>query len=78
MQRLISNKKAIKIFEGLENFAYRTSTHISVIAEGFVDNLIGKKVPEQKISLIPNWVNTNFIRPLPKKKWFPGRTWAAK
>ena len=67
---LITNQKAIKIFEGLENFAYRRSTHVSVIAEGFVDNLVGKKVPEPKISLIPNWVNTNFIHPMPKNNGF--------
>ncbi|MGD1849630.1 MAG: WcaI family glycosyltransferase [Cyanophyceae cyanobacterium] len=67
---LISNEQAIKIFEKLENFAYGSATHVSVIAEGFVDNLIGKSVPEHKISLIPNWVNTNFIHPMAKHNSF--------
>ncbi|MEM9244645.1 MAG: WcaI family glycosyltransferase [Cyanobacteria bacterium P01_F01_bin.153] len=67
---LIRNEKAIKIFEALENFAYKRATHVSVIAEGFVDNLIGKNVPEKKISLIPNWVNTNFIYPMAKHNSF--------
>jgi colanic acid biosynthesis glycosyl transferase WcaI len=37
-----------------------------VIAEGFIENLVNKGVPKNKIICIPNWVNTNFIRPLPK------------
>ena len=64
---LLTNKRMIAIFEKLENFAYRTATKISVIADGFIDNLVGKGVPESKIALIPNWVDVNFIRPLPKE-----------
>jgi colanic acid biosynthesis glycosyl transferase WcaI len=64
---LLTNKRMIGIFEKLENFAYRTATKISVIADGFIDNLVGKGVPESKITLIPNWVDVNFIRPLPKE-----------
>ena len=30
-------------------------------------NLINKNVPINKIACIPNWVDVNFIRPLPKK-----------
>jgi colanic acid biosynthesis glycosyl transferase WcaI len=63
---LITNKWAIRVFEALEKFAYRTATRISVITDGFVDNLVGKGVPQDKITCIPNWVDVNFIRPLPK------------
>jgi colanic acid biosynthesis glycosyl transferase WcaI len=65
---LIKNKLMIKALEALEKFAYRTAHTISVIADGFVDNLINKGVPANKIVCIPNWVNLNFIRPLPKEK----------
>ncbi len=64
---LIKNKLLIRVFETIEKFAYRTASHISVIADGFVDNLTGKGVPAEKISCIPNWVNINFIRPMPKE-----------
>jgi colanic acid biosynthesis glycosyl transferase WcaI len=63
---LIKNPKLIQIFEVLEMFAYRTATQISVIAEDFVDHLRTKEVPEHKIAQIPNWVDVNFIRPLPQ------------
>jgi colanic acid biosynthesis glycosyl transferase WcaI len=65
---LLTNKRMIRIFEGLEKFAYWSATKISVISEGFVDNLVGKGVQENKIVLIPNWVDVNFIQPLPKEE----------
>lgn len=64
---LLSNRLAIRVFELLERFAYGTSTNISVIAEGFRDNLIAKGVPTEKISLIHNWVDIDFICPKAKQ-----------
>ncbi|MCV3213242.1 glycosyltransferase family 4 protein [Plectonema radiosum NIES-515] len=64
---LLKNKFLIQVFATLEKFAYRTATKISVIADGFVDNLRSKGVPANKIVQIPNWVDVNFIHPLPKE-----------
>lgn len=64
---LLKNPKLIRIFEALEKFAYRTATKVSVIADDFVDHLLQKQVPAHKIVQIPNWVDVNFIRPLPKQ-----------
>ncbi|MEH2122925.1 glycosyltransferase family 4 protein [Nostoc sp.] len=64
---LLKNKLLIRLFTLLEKFAYRTATKISVIADGFVDNLRAKGVEADKIVQIPNWVDVNFIRPLPKE-----------
>jgi colanic acid biosynthesis glycosyl transferase WcaI len=64
---LITNKWMIRALQAIEQFAYRSAHTISVIADGFVENLVEKGVPAQKIVCIPNWVNVNFIRPLPKK-----------
>ncbi|MGH1392577.1 MAG: glycosyltransferase family 4 protein [Trichormus sp.] len=63
---LLKNKWLIKVFSVLEKFAYYSATKVSVIADGFVENLLSKGVPQQKIEQIPNWVDVNFIRPLPK------------
>lgn len=63
---LLTNRFAIRVFEGLEQFAYRSASRISVIADGFRTNLLSKKVPDGKIVKISNWVDVNFIRPLAK------------
>ena len=63
---LINNRMAIRIFEVLEKFAYASATRIGVITESFSKNLASKGVPLTKIKRISNWVDINFIRPLPK------------
>jgi len=67
---LLKNKALIQVFARLEKFAYRTANKISVITDGFIDNLLSKDVPASKLELIPNWVDINFIRPLPKDNAF--------
>lgn len=63
---LLKNKLLFNAFAKLEKFACRQANKISVIADGFTENLVNKGVPLDKIALIPNWVNVNFIRPMPK------------
>ncbi len=67
---LLKNQRAIALFEHLERFAYASATRISVIADGFVENLRSKQVPLAKMALISNWVDVNFIRPLAKDNAF--------
>lgn len=71
---LLKNKWMIQTLAALEKFAYRTAHTISVIADGFRENLVNKGVPINKIVCIPNWVNVNFICPLPKQNnsWISG------
>lgn len=64
---LMTNKLMIRFCEIIEKFAYKNASKISVIADGFRENLINKGVSAKKITCIPNWVNVNFIRPLAKK-----------
>jgi colanic acid biosynthesis glycosyl transferase WcaI len=63
---LLKNKFLINLFTVLEKFAYCSANKISVIADGFVENLLSKGVAPKKIVQIPNWVDVNFIRPLPQ------------
>lgn len=65
--KLLTNPALIRVFSILEKFAYRNATKISVIANGFIENLRHKGVAQAKMELIPNWVNIEFIKPLPKE-----------
>ncbi len=60
----------VGIAEKFEKFAYWRAKKVSVIATGFVDHLVKQGVNRQKISYIPNWVDTKFIRPLSKNNAF--------
>jgi colanic acid biosynthesis glycosyl transferase WcaI len=63
---ILKNPLAIRFAQALEKWVYRVSDHILVISEGFRQNLLAKGVPPDKLSIIPNWVDTDFMRPLPK------------
>jgi colanic acid biosynthesis glycosyl transferase WcaI len=64
---ILKNKTMIRTFQALEKFAYHTAHTVSVITDGFIDNLTKKGVPAEKITCIPNWVDVNFIRPMAKQ-----------
>ena len=66
----LRNRHAIAALKAIERFMYRKADHITVIAPSFRDNLLSKGVPAEKISIIPNFVDTEFIRPLPKANSF--------
>jgi len=50
----------------LERATYRLGAAIPVISEGFVELMVDKGVARNKIALIPNCVDTDLIRPLPR------------
>jgi colanic acid biosynthesis glycosyl transferase WcaI len=66
----LRNKAAIVVLELLERFMYRTAAFVSVIARSFRANIIDKGVDPAKIDVIPNFVDSDFIRPLPRTNSF--------
>ncbi|MBI4525495.1 MAG: glycosyltransferase family 4 protein [Deltaproteobacteria bacterium] len=66
----LCNPYAVATLRGIERFMYRKAAHITVISSLFRDNLLSKGVPAEKISVMPNFVDTEFIRPLPKVNRF--------
>lgn len=50
----------------IEDFTYRNADKIIVISEDFKKNIMEKGVPENKIVVISNWVDTNAIYPIEK------------
>jgi colanic acid biosynthesis glycosyl transferase WcaI len=62
----LQNRVAIRTLEWLERFMYSRAAHISVISPGFRENIVAKGIAADKVSTIPNFVDTEFIQPLPK------------
>ncbi len=67
---VLKNEKAIKGLKKMESYVYRRAAKISVISEGFRRNLLAKGVPGDKISVIPNFIDTDFITPVAKQNDF--------
>lgn len=63
---ILRNPAAIRAALAFEKMIYNGHDRIVVISNGFRRNLQAKGVADEKISIIPNWVDTEFLRPLPK------------
>jgi colanic acid biosynthesis glycosyl transferase WcaI len=66
----LHNPYAIAALRSMEQFMYKKAAHITVITPAMRANLLSKGVPASKITVIPNFVDTDFIRPLPKDNDF--------
>ncbi len=55
-----------RIGRRIEDATYKKADKIIVISEGFKRNIMAKGVPEEKIVVVPNWVDTEKIRPVPR------------
>lgn len=55
-----------KLGRRIENATYRRADRIIVISEGFRRNLLAKGVPEEKITVISNWVDLDAVKPVPR------------
>jgi colanic acid biosynthesis glycosyl transferase WcaI len=52
----------VRLAHGLERFIYRRMAGIGVIAPGFGANLVRKGVPEEKIKILPDYIDINDIQ----------------
>jgi colanic acid biosynthesis glycosyl transferase WcaI len=70
---MLRGEHTIRFWERVEKFIYRHSRRIFAISDEFSENLEGKGVPATQIEVIPNFVDTTFIRPLPRRNAFAAK-----
>lgn len=70
---VLRNHKLIRFLGHMEGFIYRKSGKVVVISEWFRRRLIAKGVPERKMTVIPNFTDTDFIRPGSRQNHFSDR-----
>ena len=61
---VFKHQTLINFMDKIERYFYARSSFTSVLSHGFKENLMQKRVPADKISVIPPGVDTDFIRPL--------------
>lgn len=67
---MLRSPALITFFQRMEKFIYRHSLQIFAISDEFKSNLIGKGVAADKIEVIPNFTDTEFIKPMDKANAF--------
>jgi len=66
----LRNQLLFRFFQYLEKYIYKTSTRLILLSEGMKHNILTKSQNSNKIAIIPNWADVDFIRPLPKNNGF--------
>lgn len=67
---MLRGQRLIAFFEAMEKFIYRHSRRIFAISDEFKANLTAKGVSADKIEVIPNFTDTEFIKPMEKANAF--------
>jgi colanic acid biosynthesis glycosyl transferase WcaI len=67
---LSENSLAVRLARALERFVYRSARGIGVICDGFKHNLIAKGVPPDKIVVMPDYIDLEFMHPLERNNGF--------
>ena len=67
---VLKNRLVIRIFEGLESFVYEKAGALAVISEGMAKRVREKGVRTEKVHVIPNFVDIDDFKPLPKVNEF--------
>ena len=65
---MLRNKAALGMVGWFSRWVYDKAANVRVISSGFRLNLLTKGVPDSKIQVISNWVDTDFYRPVPRSQ----------
>jgi colanic acid biosynthesis glycosyl transferase WcaI len=60
---MLRNRAAIGFARSVERFLYRRADGILVICEGFREHVLRAGVPTERVTVVPDWVDTRFIHP---------------
>jgi glycosyltransferase involved in cell wall biosynthesis len=60
---VIKSKLLIKILRWFERFTYKYSKHIVALSPGMMKGIIDASIEKGKITMIPNFCNTDFFKP---------------
>ncbi len=61
--KILKNGFLISFFEYLERKIYSYARHITVHSQGNRDHVVKRGVDREKVTIIPNWINTDYLQP---------------
>lgn len=53
----------VRAMSRLEKFVYKRADHLLVVTEGARENLLGKGVPHEKVTVMPHWIDEKLFAP---------------
>lgn len=62
---MIRNNRLLKLMFSLERFILKHSANVTTISNGMMRNILKKGIENDKTAVVPNWVDTEHIKPTP-------------
>jgi len=72
-QGMVRNARLISAIKWLERFVYKTSKKVVVISPWFAKIIAGRGIAPEKLTVIPNFVDTDVYHPFPRDNDFARR-----
>ncbi len=63
---MLKENKFVSLLRIFEKFVYRRASIVGVSSKGFMNPILQKNVPKEKIRLLTDWADGSVYRPLPK------------
>ncbi len=67
---VLTHRGLIRLFEDMERKLYRRADRITVMSEGNRAHVVSRGARADRVSVVPNWVDTEAIRPAPRDNAF--------
>lgn len=67
---MLKDRRLVGLAHLLERFVYEKAAAVGVISPGFAENLYSKGVPKSKVYYLPDWIDTDFIKPVGRNNIF--------
>lgn len=67
---IFRNALVIKAVDALENHCLRHARRVRVLSQSFIQGLLDKHIPKEKIDLVYDWVEVDAIKPMPRLNAF--------
>ena len=64
------HRLVIRLVDRMERFCLDRAVYVRVLSEGFKETLNARGIPESKLALIWDWLDTDFIQPIPRANEF--------
>lgn len=71
--QMMRDSWSFRMARGIETLVFRRAAAVSVISEAFKIYVQEHGAPANRIHVLPNWVDTDFIRPLPRGSYLADR-----
>ena len=70
-QGVLKNRFLIYTLEAIEKFCYKKASQITVHSKGNKKHIVEvKEIEDKKVTVIPNWIDTDELKPLPRENEF--------